>query len=72
MENNKNNNAPGWLNLSFINGSDVCRLLYGSATKTNTSKFAHKRYGIRGQRFSEEELEKLNGIRKLFIEQLKK
>jgi hypothetical protein len=53
-----------WINSKYINGSQVCRDLYGTDKPSARSKFSMKKRGFKNLSFSTSELEKLEEIRK--------
>lgn len=53
-----------------VNQSWVAGKLYGSKSRTNTTKLRNKHLGIEGRSFTEEELIRLDEIRRQFIASL--
>lgn len=63
-------NSPEWINLPFLKKSFVAGELFGEVTPTNTAYLHNKLKGTQGKQFSEEEIKKLEEIRKKFISML--
>ena len=53
-----------------VNSAYIVKELYGAVNKANTAKFHNKLNNIQGRKFSDEEIERLEEIRKEFIKNL--
>ena len=62
--------STDWINLPFLKKSVIAGELFGEVNPTNTAYLHNKVKGTQGKQFSEEEVEKLEKIRKKFISML--
>ena len=59
-----------WINLPFLKKSVIAGELFGEVNPTNTAYLHNKLKGTQGKQFSEEEIERLERIRKKLISML--